>query len=120
MYALLHFVAYAWLDKGLVLTTSSKTCLQAQLHFCGHGGLAVRDPFADLVQWCHSGHGAGWQQRSYCWSTLVALLGMLHFYWKKAAKNDFSVVMVYALILAVLLGWRVMRKGGFKALWQVR
>jgi len=28
--------------------------------------------------------------------------------------------MVYALILAVLLGWRVMRKGGFKALWQVR
>ena len=78
----------------------------------GMAGLLFMTPWADLVQWCHSGPwGRAWQQLHKL-VYLRALLGMLHFYWKKAAKNDFSVVMVYALILAVLLGWRVMRKGG--------
>ena len=63
--------------------------------------------------------GRNWQ-RLHKLVYLVAMLGLLHFYWKKAAKNDTDEVMVYAVILAVLLGWRVMRKGGFKALWQVR
>ena len=46
----------------------------------------------------------------------VALLGLLHFYLKKAAKNDVSEVMVYAVILALLLGWRVVRRGGILAM----
>jgi len=50
----------------------------------------------------------------------VALLGLLHFYMKKAAKNDLVEVAVYAAILAVLLGWRVMRKGGVLAMLRVR
>jgi len=50
----------------------------------------------------------------------VALLGLLHFYWKKSAKNDLTEVAVYAAILAVLLGWRVMRKGGVLAMLRVR
>ena len=40
----------------------------------------------------------------------VALLGLLHFYWKKAAKNDLAEVLVYAGILAVLLVWRFRRR----------
>jgi len=36
----------------------------------------------------------------------VALLALLHFLWKKAGKNDFLEVGVYALVLAGLLGWR--------------
>ena len=51
---------------------------------------------------------------------LVALLGLLHFYWKKSAKNDVGEVMVYAVILAVLLGWRVMRRGGVTGMLKVR
>ncbi len=42
----------------------------------------------------------------------VALLVLLHFYWKTSIKNDVDEVMVYAAILAVLLGWRAMRAGG--------
>ncbi|MCP5826989.1 hypothetical protein NL337_26560, partial [Klebsiella pneumoniae] len=41
---------------------------------------------------------------------VVALLGLLHFYWKKSGKNDVTEVLVYAVILAVLLGWRVWRR----------
>jgi sulfoxide reductase heme-binding subunit YedZ len=37
----------------------------------------------------------------------VAVLAVLHFFWMRAGKNDFTEVAVYALILASLLGWRV-------------
>ena len=37
----------------------------------------------------------------------VAVLGILHFFWMRAGKNNFAEVFVYAGILAVLLGWRV-------------
>jgi sulfoxide reductase heme-binding subunit YedZ len=39
----------------------------------------------------------------------VALLALLHFFWMRAGKNDFAEVAVYAAILALLLGWRLLR-----------
>ena len=47
------------------------------------------------------------------WQTLHKLvyvisgLGLLHFFWMRAGKNNFTEVFVYAAIIAVLLGWRV-------------
>ena len=38
---------------------------------------------------------------------VIAGLGILHFFWMRAGKNNFAEVFVYAAILAVLLGWRV-------------
>ena len=121
IYALLHFVAYAWLDKGLVVDDIIKDVFKRNFIFVGVAGLLFMLPLA-LTSFngaIRAMGGRAWQQLHKL-VYLVALLGLLHFYWKKAAKNDISEVMVYALILAVLLGWRVMRKGGFKALWQVR
>jgi sulfoxide reductase heme-binding subunit YedZ len=40
---------------------------------------------------------------------LVAGLAILHFFWMRAGKNDFSEVAVYAAVLASLLGWRFLR-----------
>jgi len=37
----------------------------------------------------------------------VAILAVLHFYWMRAGKNDFAEVLVYGVLLAMLLGWRV-------------
>jgi sulfoxide reductase heme-binding subunit YedZ len=34
---------------------------------------------------------------------------LLHFWWMRAGKQDFAEVLVYAGILAVLLGWRLKR-----------
>jgi sulfoxide reductase heme-binding subunit YedZ len=39
----------------------------------------------------------------------VAVLAVLHFFWMRAGKNNFTEVAVYAGILAVLLGWRLRR-----------
>ena len=40
----------------------------------------------------------------------IALLGLLHFFWMRSAKNNFAEVAVYAAVIAVLLGWRVRQR----------
>ena len=37
----------------------------------------------------------------------AAALAILHFFWMRAGKNDFAEVAVYAVLLALLLGWRL-------------
>jgi methionine sulfoxide reductase heme-binding subunit len=36
-------------------------------------------------------------------------LAILHFFWMRAGKNNFAEVAVYAAILGVLLGWRLVQ-----------
>jgi sulfoxide reductase heme-binding subunit YedZ len=35
------------------------------------------------------------------------LLGLLHFFWMRSAKSNYAEVAVYAAIIALLPGWRV-------------
>ena len=51
----------------------------------------------------------------------VVLLGLLHFFWMRSAKHDYAEVAVYAAIIAVLLGSRLVtafRSGGRLATWR--
>jgi sulfoxide reductase heme-binding subunit YedZ len=41
----------------------------------------------------------------------LPVFALLHFYWMRAGKNDFEEVWIYALVLGVLLSWRVWVKG---------
>jgi len=121
VYALLHFLAYAWLDKGLVLDDIVRDVLKRNFILVGVLALLLMTPLA-LTSFNAAIRAMGGRR----WQALhklvyaVALLGLLHFYWKKSAKNDVGEVMVYAVILAVLLGWRVMRKGGVLGMLRVR
>jgi sulfoxide reductase heme-binding subunit YedZ len=38
---------------------------------------------------------------------VIAGLGLLHFFWMRAGKNNFAEVFVYVAIIGVLLAWRV-------------
>ena len=38
---------------------------------------------------------------------VIAILGVLHFFWMRASKKNFNEVFVYASILGSLLGWRL-------------
>ncbi|HEX5357529.1 MAG TPA: protein-methionine-sulfoxide reductase heme-binding subunit MsrQ [Aquabacterium sp.] len=121
VYALIHFLAYAWLDKGLVIDDIIKDVIKRNFILVGVVALALMTPLA-LTSFNSAIRKLGGRR----WQALhklvyaVALLGLLHFYWKKSAKNDVSEVMVYAVILAVLLGWRAMRKGGVMGMLKVR
>jgi sulfoxide reductase heme-binding subunit YedZ len=40
----------------------------------------------------------------------VVLLGLLHFFWMRSAKNNFGEVAIYAAVIALLLGWRIVHR----------
>ncbi|MFZ5527496.1 MAG: sulfite oxidase heme-binding subunit YedZ [Pseudomonadota bacterium] len=111
IYGLLHFLAYAWLDKGLVLDDIVRDVLKRNFILVGVLALILMTPLA-LTSFNRAIKALGGKR----WQALhrlvyvVALLGLLHFYWKKSGKNDVAEVLVYAVILAVLLGWRVWRR----------
>jgi sulfoxide reductase heme-binding subunit YedZ len=37
----------------------------------------------------------------------AVLLGLLHFFWMRSAKNNFAEVGLYAAVIGALLGWRL-------------
>lgn len=121
VYAFMHFLAYAWLDKGLVMDDIVRDVLKRNFILVGVLALILMTPLAltSFNAAIKAIGGKRWQALHKL-VYLIALLGLLHFYWKKAAKNDVAEVMVYAVILAALLGWRAMRKGGVMAMLRTR
>ena len=121
VYAVLHLLSYAWLDKGWVIDAIVADVFKRNFILVGMLTFALMLPLA-LTSFNAAVRALGGRK----WQLLhklvyaVALLGLLHFYLKKAAKNDVSEVMVYAVILALLLGWRVVRRGGVLAMLRVR
>jgi sulfoxide reductase heme-binding subunit YedZ len=107
VYALCHFMAYAGADKGFVIDEILKDIVKRNFILVGVLALVLMTPLA-LTSFNRAVRALGGRR----WQMLhkltyaVALLALLHFFWKKAGKNDFAEVSVYAGILAALLGWR--------------
>jgi len=121
VYAALHFLAYAWLDKSLLVADIMADVFKRNFILVGMVALLLMLPLAltSFNAAIRAIGGRRWQMLHKL-AYVVALLGLLHFYWKMSAKNDVAEVMVYAVLLAVLLGWRVMRRGGILAMWRPR
>ena len=121
VYAVVHFLAYAWLDKGLVIDDIVRDVFKRNFILVGMLTLVLMLPLAltSFNAAIRALGGRRWQMLHKL-AYFAALSGLLHFYWKKSAKNDVTEVMVYAVILAVLLGWRAARKGGIVGMLRVR
>lgn len=109
-YASLHLLSYAWFDMsfdwGDVLTDIPKR----PFILVGFSAwfllsLLALTSFDRAVRWLG---GKNWR-RLHRSVYAVAALAVLHFYWMRAAKNDWHEVAVYAAIFGLLLGWRVYR-----------
>jgi sulfoxide reductase heme-binding subunit YedZ len=96
-YACIHFLCYAWLDMGFdaqaIVRDIPKVLL---LPLAGTS-------FARAIR----ALGARRWQRLHRLVYAVAALGVLHFFWMRASKRNVSEVLVYAAIVALLLGWRL-------------
>jgi methionine sulfoxide reductase heme-binding subunit len=110
-YAVLHLLAYAWLDMGLSLNDIVQDIpkrpfvLVGSLAFLGLLALAATS-FNRAVK----ALGAARWQALHRTVYAIALLVLLHFFWMRSGKNDYAEVAVYAGLLAVLLGWRLWRR----------
>lgn len=107
-YACLHFLAYGWLDKSLDLAEILKDIAKRPLILVGSLALLLLIPLAatSFNRAIRSLGAKRWQALHRAVYAIV-LLGLLHFFWMRAAKNDLAEVAVYAAVIALLLGWRM-------------
>jgi sulfoxide reductase heme-binding subunit YedZ len=109
-WALLHLLAYAWLDMGLVAADILRDIGKRPFILVGTLTLLLMLPLA-ATSWDRAVRALGarrWR-RLHRTVYLLAPLALLHFYWMRAAKGDLAEVGVYTAIVALLLGWRLAR-----------
>jgi len=112
-YAVLHFLCYAWLDMGLELQAIVNDIPKRPFALVGFAALLLMAPLAATsFNRAIKSIGAKRWQALHKAVYAVVLLGLLHFFWIKAGKNDFSEWAIYAVVVAGLLGWRLKRRFG--------
>ncbi len=109
-YAVLHFLCYAWFDMGLDPAAIVADIPKRPFILVGTLALLLMAPLAatSFNRAIRALGAARWKQLHRA-VYAIALLGLLHFFWMRAGKNDFAEWSVYAAIVAVLLGWRLWR-----------
>jgi sulfoxide reductase heme-binding subunit YedZ len=104
-YALLHFTTYAWLDQGLDLHAIGEDILKRPYITIGLAALLLLVPLAvTSTDRMMRRLGRRWTQLHRL-VYLVTLLGVWHFWWQ--VKKDIREPLVYALIFAALMAWRL-------------
>ena len=107
-YGVLHFLCYAWLDMGFDLAEITRDIPKRPFALVGFAALLLMAPLAATsFNRAIRALGAKRWQALHRLVYAVALLAILHFFWMRSAKHNYAEVAVYAAILAVLLGWRL-------------
>lgn len=110
-YGVLHFMAYGWLDMGFELDAIVRDIPKRPFALVGFLALVLMTPLAATsFNRAIKTLGARRWQLLHRLVYAVVLLGVLHFFWMRASKNDTAEVAVYAAIVAVLLGYRVWQR----------
>ena len=109
-YAVLHLLSYRGFDMGFELADIAKDIAKRPFILVGFSAfvlltLLAATSFNRAIRWLGGKRWQGLHRLVY----VVSGLAMLHFFWMRAAKHNYAEVLVYAAILASLLGWRVIR-----------
>lgn len=106
-YVVLHFLAYAWLDMGFDPQAIARDIPKRPFALVGFTALLLMLPLAATsFNRAIKALGAKRWQALHRAVYAIAGLGLLHFFWMRAGKNNFAEVFVYAAIVGLLLGWR--------------
>jgi methionine sulfoxide reductase heme-binding subunit len=109
-YVVIHLLSYSWFDMGFDVADIAKDIYKRPFILVGFAAFVFLTPLA-LTSFNRAIKliGAKRWQMLHKLVYLIAGLGILHFFWMRAGKNNFNEVLVYAAILAVLLGWRLVQ-----------
>ena len=107
-YGVLHLLSYSWFDMGFDVPDIANDIAKRPFILVGFSAFVLLTPLAatSFNRAIKALGGKRWQMLHKL-VYLIAGLGLLHFFWMRAGKNNFTEVFVYAAIIAVLLGWRV-------------
>ena len=109
-YGVLHLLSYSWFDMGFDVPDIANDIAKRPFILVGFSAFVLLTPLAatSFNRAIKALGGKRWQMLHKL-VYLIAGLGLLHFFWMRAGKNNFTEVFVYAAIIAVLLGWRVVQ-----------
>ena len=109
-YVALHLLSYSGFDMGFDVADIAKDIAKRPFILVGFTAFVLLTALA-LTSFNRAIKALGGKR----WQLLhkliyvVAGLAILHFFWMRAGKNNFTEVFVYAAILGALLGWRLNR-----------
>jgi sulfoxide reductase heme-binding subunit YedZ len=107
-YAVLHLLCYVWFDMEFVLNDILNDIPKRTFILVGFAAFLLLTPMAATsFNRAIKALGPKRWQAVHKAVYFVAVLAVLHFFWMRAGKNNFTEVFVYAGILTALLGWRV-------------
>ncbi len=105
-YACLHFTTYIWLDQWFDWMSIVEDIAERPFITVGFAAFLLMVPLAlTSTQAMIRRLGRHWQELHRL-VYAIAMLGVLHFWWHKAGKNDLAEPLIYALIVGGLLGLR--------------
>ncbi|GAB4467148.1 MAG: protein-methionine-sulfoxide reductase heme-binding subunit MsrQ [Burkholderiaceae bacterium] len=109
-YATLHFLAVAGIDLGFDWAAIVKDIAKRPFITVGFAAFVLLIPLAatSTNAMVRRLGGRNWQ-RLHRLVYAIALLAIVHYWWHKAGKNDFAQPTVYAVIVGLLLGVRLVR-----------
>lgn len=119
-YGVLHFLAYVWLDQFWDLDAIARDILKRPFITLGFAAFVLLWPLALTSNQRAIRHlgGKRWQEL-HRMVYAIAILGVAHYLWlvKRVALLD---PILYAIALAVLLGWRIQARLRLAGPWPVR
>ncbi len=109
-YVVVHLLCYSWFDMGFDVPEIAKDIAKRPFILVGFAAFLLLTPLAATsFNRAIKALGSKRWQALHKLIYLIAGLGLLHFFWMRAGKNNFNEVFVYAAIIAVLLGFRVVQ-----------
>jgi sulfoxide reductase heme-binding subunit YedZ len=108
-YALLHFITYIWLDQFFDLNSIYKDVIKRPFITIGFAAFIMLIPLAitSTNAMMRRLGGRRWQMLHRL-VYLVSIFAVLHYWW--LVKKDITQPLIYAVVLAILLGYRVWLK----------
>ena len=110
-YACLHFITYIWLDQFFDVAAMLKDVYKRPFITVGFTAFVLLIPLA-----LTSSNGMIRRLGAKRWQMLhrlvyvIAILGVLHYAW--LVKKDLTQPLIYAGVLTLLLGWRIVHRLG--------
>lgn len=107
-YAMLHVLTWLWLDQWFDLVGMVRDIIDRPFITVGFVAFLLMIPLAATSTDAMIRRlGRRWGQLHRL-IYLIAPLAILHYLWHKSGKNDYAEVSIYAAVLGVLLGLRVL------------
>ena len=109
-YVVVHLLSYSWFDMEFNVGDIVRDIIKRPFILVGFSSFVLLTPLAATsFNRAIKAMGAKRWQMLHKLVYAVACLGILHFFWMRAGKNNFAEVFVYAAIMGTLLGWRLVR-----------